>query len=50
MPELKPGTIWPTPEEDSAILEGIAKGPDTWELTEKDFARAPQPPRFFPIS
>ena len=49
MPELKPGTIWPTPEEDSAILEGIAEDPDTWELTEKDFARA-QPPRFFPIS
>ena len=39
MPELKPDTIWPTPEEDSAILEGIAEDPDAWELTEEDFAR-----------
>ena len=38
MPELKPDTIRPTPEEDSAILEGIAEDPDTWELTEEDFA------------
>ena len=33
MPPLKPGTIWPTPEEDAAIAAAIASDPDTWEAT-----------------
>ena len=39
MPPLKPGTIWPTPEENAAINAGIALDPDNPELTEEDFAR-----------
>ncbi len=30
MPPLKPGTIWPTPEEDAEIAAAIASDPDTW--------------------
>ena len=33
MPPLKPGTIWPTPEEDAEIAAAIASDPDTWEAT-----------------
>ena len=33
MTRLKPGTIWPTPEEDAAINAAIAADPDTWEVT-----------------
>ena len=33
MPKLKPGTIWPTPEEDAAIMAGIAEDPDEYEET-----------------
>ena len=33
MPKLKPGTIWPTPEEDAAIMAGIAEDPDDFEST-----------------
>ena len=33
MTRLKPGTIWPTPEEDAAIQAAIASDPDTWEAT-----------------
>ena len=39
MPPLKPGTIWPTPEENAAINAGIALDPDNPELTDEDFAR-----------
>ena len=40
MPPLKPGTIWPTLEEEEAINKGIALDPDNPEWTEEDFARA----------
>ena len=39
MPPLKPGHISPTPEEAAEIDAAIAADPDTWELTEEDFAR-----------
>lgn len=39
MPRLKPGTIIPTPEEDAAINAGIAADPDTFELSDADFAQ-----------
>ncbi len=39
MPNLKPGTVIPTSEEDAKIREGIAADPDTRELTSDDFAR-----------
>ncbi len=35
MPELKWGAIWPTPEEEIAINQGIAEYPDTFELDEE---------------
>jgi uncharacterized protein (DUF4415 family) len=31
--------IRPTPEEDAAIQRGIDADPDTWEVTQEDFAR-----------
>lgn len=39
MPPLKPGTIWPVPEEEEEIRRGIALAPDNPELTDEDFAR-----------
>ena len=39
MPPLKPGTIWPTHEEEIQINAGIAADPDNPELTEECFAR-----------
>ena len=33
MPKLKPNHISPTPEEDAAILAGIAEDPDDYEST-----------------
>jgi uncharacterized protein (DUF4415 family) len=38
MPKLKPGTIFPTLEEEAAIARGIAADPDTYELTEEEWA------------
>ena len=38
-PKVKSELIYPTPEEDELINAGIAADPDTWELTEEDFAR-----------
>jgi len=40
MPKLKPGTIWPTPEEEAVIKAGIALDPDSKEWTDEDFAKA----------
>jgi len=40
MPEQKPDTTVPTPEEDAAINVGIAADPDTEELDDVWFARA----------
>ena len=40
MPKLKPDTIVPTPEEDTAIDAGIAADPDTQELDDAWFDRA----------
>ena len=40
MPNLKLGTIIPTPEENAAINAGIAADPDTFELDDEWFARA----------
>ena len=39
MTRLRPGTIWPTPAEESEINAGIALDPDNPELTDEDFAR-----------
>ena len=40
MPKLKPDTIWPTPEEDTAIRAAIAEYPDTFEADEEWFREA----------
>ena len=37
---MKKRLVRPTPEEDVAIQRGIDADPDTWEVTEKDWARA----------
>jgi uncharacterized protein (DUF4415 family) len=39
MPKLKSEHISPTPEEDAAIARGIAADPDTYELTDAEFAQ-----------
>ena len=40
MPKLKPSTIWPTPDEEATIYQGIAEDPDAFELDEEWFQRA----------
>ena len=40
MPTLKPGTIWPTPEEEEEIQRGIDADPDAYELDDEWFKRA----------
>ena len=40
MPKLKPGTVWPTPQEDAAISAGIAADRDNPELGEAWFNKA----------
>jgi len=40
MPKLKPGTIWPTSEEEAMIQAGIDADPDARELDDEWFARA----------
>src|SRR5690606_21390860 len=37
MPKFKPGTIFPSPEEDKSINAGIAADPDAHEWTLRDF-------------
>ena len=44
MPKLKPGHISPTPQEDAAIARGIAADPDTYELTDGEFAQLKRGP------
>ncbi len=39
-PKIKPGTIWPSPEEAEAIRAGIATDPDTFVPDEEWFSRA----------
>jgi len=40
MPKLKPGTIFPTPEEDARITAAALTDPDCPPLTEEDFEAA----------
>ena len=40
MPKLKPGTIWPTPEEDAAITAAAMDDPDCIPFTDEEWARA----------
>ncbi|GKS68954.1 uncharacterized conserved protein, DUF4415 family [Nitrosomonas sp. PY1] len=39
MPKLKPGTIWPTPEEDAAITAAAMSDPDSLPLTDEEFSK-----------
>ena len=43
MTPLKPGTIWPTDEEEAAINAAIASDPDTREVTGKLFPAMDDP-------
>ncbi len=40
MPKLKPGTIWPTPEEDAAITAAAMSDPDAMPYTDEEWERA----------
>ncbi len=37
MPKLKPGTIWPTPEEDAAITAAAMSDPDAVPVTDEEW-------------
>jgi len=39
MPALKPGTIWPTDEEDAAITAAAMSDPDARPLTDEEWER-----------
>jgi len=39
MPALKPGTIWPTPEEDAVITAAAMSDPDALPLTDAEWER-----------
>jgi len=39
MPALKPGTIWPTDEEDAAITAAAMDDPDARPLTDEEWER-----------
>jgi len=39
MPALKPGTIWPTDEEDAAITAAAMSDPDALPLTDEQWER-----------
>jgi len=39
MQKMYKGFILPTPEEEEEINRGIALDPDTWELSDEEFAR-----------
>ncbi|WP_066333925.1 BrnA antitoxin family protein [Azohydromonas lata] len=47
MGKLKPGTIWPTPEEEKAINAGIAADSDNPELDDEWFKKAKPASEFF---
>jgi uncharacterized protein (DUF4415 family) len=50
MPKLKPGTIWPSPDEDAAITTAALSDPDARPLTDEEWdqvrakARIGRPP------
>lgn len=48
MPKLKPGTLYPTPEEDAAIQAGIAADSQSRELGAEWFAKAKPAPDVLP--
>ena len=48
MPKLKPDTHWPTPEEEVAIMAGIAADPDNPELDEEFWADAKPTHEIYP--
>lgn len=39
MPKLKPGHIWPTPEEDAAITAAAMSDPDSIPFTDEEWGR-----------
>jgi uncharacterized protein (DUF4415 family) len=39
MPKLKPGTIFPTPEEDAAIMQAAHADPDAMPYTDEEWAK-----------